>query len=68
MRHLKFDQYEFDVPDSAQSLELTMASVRQHADLDGFLTVGSLGIGGNAPSESRGGSDGFHDRPSLALG
>jgi hypothetical protein len=44
MRRLSFDQYEFDYPDSEQSLELAISSPsRQHANLAAFLEVcGSL--------------------------
>jgi hypothetical protein len=37
MRRLFFDQYEFDTPNSEESLELVISSPRQHPDLGAFL-------------------------------
>jgi hypothetical protein len=38
MRRLHFDQYEFDSPDSEQSLEVVISSPRQHDGLKAFLS------------------------------
>lgn len=39
MRRLLFDQYEFDTPDSEQSLDLAISSPSQHADLAALLAA-----------------------------
>lgn len=37
MRRLSFDQFEFDSPESEQSLDLVISSPPRHADLSQFL-------------------------------
>jgi len=37
MRRLSFDSYEFDVPESEESLDLAISSLQQHQDLAPFL-------------------------------
>ncbi len=39
MRRLSFDAYEFDTPDSEESLDLAVSSSRQHGTLAVFLSL-----------------------------
>jgi hypothetical protein len=50
MRRLSFDEYEFDRPDSEESLELVISSSRQHPELTEFLSAcGASALVGSSP-------------------
>jgi hypothetical protein len=52
MRRVSIDQYEFDVIDAEQSLDMAFSSIRQHADLLSFTAACGASHGGaQAPAD-----------------